>query len=66
MRACDGHHICFLLPNYRIRFKTRVPDVVNSLPDLVQKFVRFVCKQGIDPKKAIEVGNLGYDSGYDW
>ncbi len=49
-----------------VRFKKRVPEVVDSFPNLVQKFVRLVCKQGIDPKKGMEVGNFGYDSGYDW
>jgi hypothetical protein len=28
--------------------------------------VNFVCKQGLDPRKPIEVGNMGFDSGYDW
>jgi hypothetical protein len=49
-----------------IRFKKRVPAVIRSLPGFVQKFVRTVCKLGVDPKKPYEVGNFGYDSGYDW
>ena len=43
-----------------------MPEIVKSLPIIVQKFITVVCKQGVDPKKSIEVGNLGYDSGYDW
>lgn len=48
------------------RFKKRVPSIIKTLPAFIQKFVNFVCKQGIDPRKPIEVGNMGFDSGYDW
>jgi hypothetical protein len=56
---------CLLIPS-PTRFKKRVPKIVKSLPVIVQKFIAVVCKQGVDNKKSIEVGNLGYDSGYDW
>jgi hypothetical protein len=52
--------------NLPTRFKKRVPAIVSSLPTVAQKFVSRICKQGIDPKKPCEVGNLGFDSGYDW
>lgn len=48
------------------RFKKRVPATIEALPGIVQLFVKFICKSGIDKNKPRAAGNLGFDSGYDW